>query len=195
MRLPILSPKQSRAAALVLLLLSATVVVLLVALPYRMLQRHYDEVIEGLTGNLERYHRIAATRNGLQAQLAQVSAKNPGKYYLKSASPALAAAEIQEVAKTVIESAGGKLTSIQILPHKDDGLYRQVTVNLQFTGTLPAIKKAFYALEVYQPYLFLGNVAVRSPLGNAMRGQTNLDPDLSVQCDLSGYAMSIKGGM
>ena len=136
---------------------------LALAVPVMLVHRHYDAAIEQLTDRLERYRRIIAMAPGLKAGLEKVKARDGRKFYLKNAAPALAAAEIQEIAKTIIEAQSGKLTSIQIIPHKDDGGYRQIAVNLQFSGSIASIQKILYALETRQPYLFVGNLSIQSP--------------------------------
>lgn len=184
-----LTPMQSKAAALTLLVLVVTLVIGVVAFPIWYLNHRYDVTIEDSTARLERYSRIAGMRDGLQKKSVEVAALAQTNHYLKSASPALAAAELQELAKSRIESNGGKINSIQILPHKDDGAYRQVSVTLQLAAPQSALKGLLYALESAKPYLFIDNFTVRSPMGFVVRAATTPEPDLFVQFDLISYAL------
>lgn len=184
-----LTPQQSKAAALALLAGALLLAAAAVAVPLWLLNRHYDGAIEDASTRLERYYRIAGMREGLQKNIAQVKALGAANHFLKNPSPALAAAEIQEQAKNIVETNGGKLNSIQILPHKDDGLYRQVSVTLQLTGPLSATKKMLHALESARPYLFIDNLSIRSPMGYASRNASATEPELVVQFDLTGYAL------
>lgn len=184
-----LTPKQSKAAALALLAAVLVIVCGVVAAPLWMMHRHYDVAIEDASSRLERYLKIAGMRAGLQKQFDAVKVLGTAGHFLKSASPALAAAEIQEQAKGIVEVNGGKLSSMQILPHKDDGLYRQIPVALQLTGTLTALKKILHALESSHPYLFLDNFTVRSPMANAARNASAVEPEIFIQFDLTGYAL------
>ncbi|MFH1495989.1 MAG: type II secretion system protein GspM, partial [Pseudomonadota bacterium] len=120
-----LTPKQSKAAALALLAVALVMALGVIAVPLWMLHRHYDSAIEDASARLQRYARIAGMREGLQKNLVKIKVRGTAGHFLKSASPALAAAEIQELAKNIAEANGGKLNSMQILPHKDDGQYRQ----------------------------------------------------------------------
>lgn len=184
-----LTPLQSKSLALALLALVFVLAALALAVPAMLVHRHYDATIEQLTDRMERYHRIIAMAPGLKAGLEQVKARDGRKFYLKNAAPALAAAEIQEFAKTVIEAQRGKLTSIQIIPHKDDGGYRQIAVNLQFSGSIASIQKILYALETRQPYLFVDNLSIRSRLMSNYRAAPGVEPEYFVQFDLIGYTL------
>ena len=184
-----LTPLQSKSLALALLALVFVLAALALAVPAMLVHRHYDAAIEQLTDRMERYYRIIAMTPGLKAGLEQVKARDGRKFYLKNAAPALAAAEIQESAKTVIEAQRGKLTSIQIIPHKDDGGYRQIAVNLQFSGSIASIQKILYELETRQPYLFVDNLSIRSRLMSNYRAAPGVEPEYFVQFDLIGYTL------
>ncbi len=184
-----LSPKQSKAAALGLLVLAFALAISAVALPLWLLNQRYDAAVDDAATRLERYSRIVGMRDGLQKKAGEVAGLEANHHFLKSASPALAAAELQEQATMILDRNGGKLNSIQILPHKDDGAYRQVSVNLQLTAPLSAVKAILYALESARPYLFVENFAIRAPYNPATRNDSGNEPDLIVQFDLMGYAL------
>jgi general secretion pathway protein M len=184
-----LTPKQSKLAAFALLALAIALAISAVALPLWLLNQRYDAAVEDAATRLERYSRVVGMRDGLQKKAAEVAGLEANHHFLKSASPALAAAELQEQATIILDQNGGKLNSIQILPHKDDGAYRQVSVNLQLTAPLSAIKSMLYALESVRPYLFVDNFAIRAQFNLAARNDTSTEPDLIVQFDLTGYAL------
>lgn len=184
-----LTPKQSKAAALGLLVLSIALVISAIALPLWLLNQHYGEAVEDAATRLARYFRVVGMRDGLQKKTAEVIGLEANRHFLKSASPALAAAELQEQATTILDHNGGKLNSIQILPHKDEGAYRQVSVNLQLTAPLSSVKAMLYALESARPYLFIDNFSIRAPYNPAARNDSANEPDLIVQFDLTGYVL------
>ncbi len=186
-----MTPKQSRAAALALLVALLVLLAGAVAVPLWLLNRHYDAALEDSVTRLERYSKIAGMRDGLLKKSAEVNALAASHHYLKSASPALAAAELQEQVKVILEANGGKLNSIQILPNKDEGAYRQVSVALQLTAPLSAVKGMLYALESARPYLFIDNFSVRSMAGFGSRPGVDpaAEPELTVQFDVTGYAL------
>lgn len=186
-----LTPKQSRVLAIALLVALLCLIVLAVAGPLLLLHRHYDQALENLSDRLTRYSRVVAMRPGIESQLKIAQAKLASRFYLKNSIPSLAAAEIQDIAKIVIEQHGGKLTSMQVLPHKDENGFRQVTLNVQLSGNFQSLHEIIYDLENTQPYLFLDNVSIRSPQNYSSRNTA--DTELYAQFDLIGFAV-LKGG-
>ena len=184
-----LTSRQSRAAALALLLVVLAAVVLAVAMPLWLLNRRYDTAIEDAATRLQRYSKIAGMQDGLRKKVTEVKALGTTRHYLKNASPALAAVELQELVNSVLDANGGKLNSIQILPHKDEGMYRQITISLQLTAPLSALKAMLYKIESARPYLFINNFSVRSYAGFAPRPTPATEPELTIQFDLAGYAL------
>lgn len=184
-----LTPKQSKVAAFAILVLIVVLAMSVVALPLWLLNRRYDTAVEDAAARLERYSRIVGMRDGLQQKAAEIKALEVTHHFLKSASPALAAAELQEQAKRILDENGGKLNSIQILQHKDDDLYRRVSVSLQLTAPLSAVKAMLHALESARPYLFVDNFSIRSTSMAPVRNDSAIEADLIVQFDLAGYAL------
>ncbi len=185
----VMTPGQSRAAAIALLLLVVVLVLGAFIMPVYLLHRHYDFYIDKDSDELARYQRIAATRAALDTKLAAVKAREPRKGFLKNAGPALAASEVQDVAKNLIEGNGGRLVAVQILPHKDDGRFRQVAVNIQMSASTPVLRKILHAIEGAQPYLFVDNLSVRANVSFGFRPAT--EPEiLVVQMDVSGFAVA-----
>lgn len=184
-----LTPLQSKMSALAILILVMALLVAVVAVPVWLLNRRYDAAVDDAVSRLTRYSRVVGMRDGLQQKAMEIKALESARHFLKSASPALAAAELQEQAKLILDENGGKLTSIQILPHKDDGPYRQVSVALQFTAPLGSVKAMLYALESSHPYLFIDNLQIRVPNPLGLGRDAAADPELFVQFDLTGFAL------
>lgn len=184
-----MTPLQSKLAAVALLVGALSLLGAAMAVPWWMLNRHYGAAVDDASARLERYLRIAGMRDGLQQKAIEVKALEGRHHFLKSASPALAAAELQEQVKATLEEYGGKLSSIQILPHKDDKDYRQVAVSLQLSAPLSGVKAMLHALESARPYLFIENFAIRVQNIGAARTDANVDPELFVQFDVTGYAL------
>jgi len=184
-----MTPLQSRIAALLLLFLVIAMSVAAIAVPWWLLHKRYDDALEDAVSKIERYSRIAGMREGLQQMAVEIKALEGRNHFLKSASPALAASELQEYVTRILEEHGGKLSSIQILSHKDEGEYRQVGVSLQLNAPIGAVKAILYALESARPYLFVDNLSIRAQSVGMPRGGEVADPELFVQFDVSGYAL------
>lgn len=186
-----LASQQSRMLALFLLLMLIVLIIAIIAVPVFWLHRHYDEPIERQLDLLARYSRIGDTAQGLAKQLEAMKARNARGSFLKNSVPALAASEVQEMVKSAVESNGGKIVSMQIPEHKDDGNYRKVAVNIQMSARISTTQKIFYALETQRPYLILDNISIRASVWQAPRGANAAgpEPEFLVQFDVSGYAV------
>ena len=180
---------QSRGLAVGLLILFLTIGGGLLFIPVNMLHRYYDQSLDSMADYLGRYRHVVATHAEVQLALDQVKNKNGRQHFLRNTGAALAASEIQETAKSLIEANGGKLVSMQVVPFKDDGGYRRVTVNVQFISNMPTLRKILYAVETVQPYLLLDNVSIRSQANTLNKGIPVTEPELIAQFDVSGYAL------
>lgn len=183
-----LTPRQSAGLAVTIL---AAVILLLFAVagaPFVWAHYRYDQAIEKEADLLARYQRVGALRQGFADQIKAIESKEPRKFYLQHTVPALAASEIQSAAKTAIESNAGKVISMQIQDHKDDGRYRKISVNIQMAAGISALQKIIYTLETSQPYLMIDNLAIRNMAWMA-KGAAASNPDYTVQFDLHGFAM------
>lgn len=184
-----LNSQQKKAAALSILVLVVLMLIAAIALPVWLLNRHYDGALDEVVNRLDRFSRIVGMRDGLQKQAVEVKALGAKRHFLKSGSPALVAAELQQQAQAVFEANGAKVNSIQPLPSKDEGAYRQVTVQVQLIAPLSSVKGMLHALESARPYLFLDNFSARANNMVVTRSEPVNEPDLVVMVDISGYAL------
>jgi general secretion pathway protein M len=182
--------EKSRQLALGILVAGIAAVVALVAVPVYMRHQHYDAAIADLTDKLGRYQRLAATRPQVARNLEAIRAKDARRFYLKNAGPALAAAEVQESIRQLIESSGGRLVGIGTPAAKDDGRYRQITVNVQFTANMGAIRRILHSVESGTPYLFVENLMIRSQVNANHKPQPGQEPEMFVTFDAHGYALT-----
>ena len=184
-----MNPKQSRRAALGLLAGAAIIAMAAIALPVWLLHRHYDTALAESSDRLERYNRIAATRPEVARQLEAMRSKDTRKSFLRSGAPALSAAEAQETLRSLVEGSGGRLITMQAPVSKDEGRYRQITVNIQLTANMQAVRKILNAIETSVPYLFIENLKVTSQVPGNFRPQPGAEPEVFVQLDVAGYAL------
>ncbi|MCC7328459.1 MAG: hypothetical protein IT521_16800 [Burkholderiales bacterium] len=184
-----LSPAQQRAAAVTLLVAVVLIVLALLLAPILLLHRHYDRAIEDLSDRLERYRRVAAQAPELRRALEIMKEKDGRLFYLKNTAPNLAAAELADLVRGTIEANGGRISTSQNPGPRDDGNFKQMTVNVQFFATMPALSRILRALEAQVPYLVVDNLTIR-PL-NAFRGfkpAAGQEPENNVQLDVSALA-------
>jgi general secretion pathway protein M len=185
-----MTPEKSRKAALGLLAAVAIAIVAAIALPVYLLNRHYDAAVSDIAGKVERYRRIAASRGEATRQLETLRTMDPRKSFLRSGAAALSAAEAQEALRSIIEGNGGRLITMQAPTAKDEGKFRQVTVNVQMTSNIFALRKILHAIETNTPALFVDNLNVRSQIPPNFRPGPGQEPDMFVILDVSGYSLA-----
>lgn len=186
-----LTPVQSRALAIGLLVAAVALALGVLLLPVVMLHKHYSDAIESLTDRLERYRRVAAQAPEYRAALEAMREKNGRSFFLRNTAPNLAGAELQELVRAAIEANGGRITTSQNQAPKDDGRFKQITVNVQFFASTPNLQKILHAIETQQPYLVVENITMR-PL-NAFRGfkpGPGQEPEINVQVDVAAFAFA-----
>ncbi|MGH6942671.1 MAG: type II secretion system protein GspM [Geminicoccaceae bacterium] len=150
-----------------------------------------EQRIEQARALLARYVALAEQRPALAERLAEQqerAASAPG--YLQGPSDALAAAQLQDRVKSVVEAAGGKLRSTQILPAKPadaDPAIRRTALRVQFVVTIEGLTKTLYALETGQPYLLTDELTVHEQRVRRRRNAPDLQPTLDVSLEVFGY--------
>ena len=184
-----LSPSAQRNLAIALFALVVVVVLVVLLGPIVYLHRRYDVAIEDLSDRLQRYRRVAAQAPELRQALEVMKEKDGRRFYLKNIAPNLANAELADLVRSAIENNGGRITTSQNPGSRDEGNFRQLTVNVQFFATTPALAKILSALDQQVPYLVVDNMSIR-PL-NAFRGfkpAPGSEPENNVQLDVSALA-------
>lgn len=181
--------KRDHTLALALLIAATLLVLAAIVVPVWLLHRHYDGAISELSDRLSRYQRIAATRPQVLQAIEAMRARDPRKFYLKAATAPLAAAEMQELVKNLIEANGGKVITAQVQAPREEGRYRQVSVNLQFTANILALRRILNGLETGQPTLFADNVVIRSQVPATFKPAPGGEPEMFVQFDVFGYTL------
>jgi len=159
--------------------------------------------IESLDERIAHYHRLLQTLPGLQAELERVSNNKELKdFYFNAKTPALAGAEVQRSVQEMVASAGGQVTSTQVLPSPEDEQPPKVRVRTQITGTTDVLLDVLYQIEQARPFLFVDQLSVRASArpraarpNSRIRGrrrsvrQRRREGELTVRLDVFGYAL------
>jgi type II secretory pathway component PulM len=184
-----MTPEQRRMLAIGLAVLAVVLTIAVIVAPALERHRHYDRALSDYRDQLARHLRIAATRESTEAKLSALKAKQPQRDFLKNPNPTVAASELQDLVRTAIESSGARQISISVPPHKDEGRYRQITVNVNVTATGPALRRLLHGLETKQPRLLIENFTARQSVGTNFRPAPGNEPEMFVQFDVVGFAL------
>ncbi|MFZ1642933.1 MAG: type II secretion system protein GspM [Candidatus Contendobacter sp.] len=181
-----------RLAALLLLLLASGALYLVVDQGLVGRYRYYQNSLEQHQGRLAQLDRMAATLEPVRQLIAKIQQdRGVTAQYLPQSVPALAAAELQQRLKAMVEAVGGTLQSIQALPPVEEAGAVKVTISAVMNGDAGGLQKVLFNLESQTPLLFVDNLevtarATRPRLPNG-RYASYTRTQLNVQFEVSGY--------
>jgi general secretion pathway protein M len=184
---PVLTPRSSRALALGILAALLLLAFFGFVSPLIDAYRQASGSVEQYRAALEHTRHGGNDLAGLRAELARLKEHQASAVgFMQSSNPSLAAAELQNRIKSSVEAARGELRSTQILPARDDGTFRRISIRGQIAVNTAALQRVFYDLESASPFLFLDNVEIRARPARRSSGPED-DPVLEVRFDLYGY--------
>ena len=156
-----MSPAVERAGALALLVVIVGVVAIAAGTP---LWRLYDDQAAEIERNRElvqRFGAVAAGLGPLEQELRVVEAgADTSRYTLRGPSPALAAAQLQERVRTVVERHGGTMTSAQVVDTRGEGYFQEVAINVRLSADVPVLQRVLHSLESSVPWLQIEDLVV-----------------------------------
>jgi general secretion pathway protein M len=183
-------PERRRKAAAGILLGVVVLAIAAIGVPAWLAHRHYDRALEDIDKRLVRYERLAAARPELERKLEAVRAMGSRKYFLKANAASLSAAELQERVRQFVEGNGGRTISVQGVPSRDEGRFRQVIVTIQINANAPALRSILAKIESAEPYVTVESLTVRSQVPPGYKPNPGSEPEMFVQLDVSGFMLS-----
>ena len=183
-------PNRERRLAVGLLVGAVIAVVALLGLASWYPYHRYDRELTDRQEKVERFRRIAGTRAEVAKQLESMREKDSRKFFLRSGAAALSVAEAQEIVRGIVESSGGRLITMQALPSKDEGRYRQVSAQVQLAANIFALRKILNSVETHVPYLFIENLMVKTQVPGNFRPGPGAEPEMFVTFDVHGYSLT-----
>lgn len=183
----------SRTLALMLLAIAIMGAYRLILIPLVIAYHDGEARIERGKELLERYEALAQRRSLLAGRLSEQQERAASATgFLQGPTDAVAAAQLQDRVKVVVEAVGGELRSTQILPAEqlEDGTgIRRTALRVQFTATVDGLQATLYELEAGQPYLIISDIAVRQEAARRQSGDAGAQrpPVLDVSLELFGY--------
>jgi general secretion pathway protein M len=154
--------------------------------------RYYQNSLERHQERLAQLERMAATREPVQQLIAKIQQdRNVNAQYLPQSAPALAAAELQQRIKAVVEAAGGTLQSTQALPPVEEGGAVKVAISAIMNGDTGSLQQVLHNLESQTPLLFVDNLELSAratrPRLSSGRYASYTRMQLNVQFEVAGY--------
>ncbi len=181
------APWVSRLAAAGILFAALMAIYSVLVSPLAAAYGQINGAIAQSSGLLARYQRVTAQYPDLKGLLDRVNANYTASgVYLPGDTDALAAARLQEIVNSKVETNGAQVRSVQILPAREDGDFRRVGVRIQLSATIAAVARILYAFEAGDTFLFVDNLEISNRKRRQRTGE-QVDPELLVRLDLTGY--------
>jgi general secretion pathway protein M len=137
---------------------------------------------------LVRYQGLNSSRKQIDSNLTKLQAAQASEErLLKGGSAQLVGAKLQNNLKELIEGDGGSLTSMQVLPVREEQNFQRVTLAVTLTATIESLQKILYAVEAQTPYLFVENLQVTANQGYTEVSDSENRRDLQVHFEVFGY--------
>lgn len=128
-----------------------------------------------------------AAKPRLEAELRSLNERGasvPG--VIEGASTALAQAQLQSQIKSIVESKGGSIRSMQILPAAQQGGFEVIAVQCDLQVPMSKLQDLAYAMDSHAPYLFMDEASISAPPSEPDDIQ-NRQPMLDIRWTVHGY--------
>jgi general secretion pathway protein M len=133
---------------------------------------------------LSRFNTELAGRGLLEQELEEAQESQViDTIYLRGASEAAAAADLQERLGALAEANRAELRSVQALPAVEQAGLQRLTLRIVMSATTAELFQVLYTLEAEKPYVFIENIMLKVH----SREVSEESGDLLVRFDLHGY--------
>ena len=137
---------------------------------------------------LVKYKALVSTSKDIDLGLRTLhTAQQNEDRLLKGASTQLVGAMLQNRLKEIIDVNKGSLTSIQLLPARDEEGFKRIPLAVTLTSSVESLQKIVYMIEDESPYLFIENLELQSNRGMMEVSEEQGSPDLQVHFEVFGY--------
>ncbi len=151
-----------------------------------------DETIRKSRGTLAVYRRKIAMEPVLQARLAEVTRREAGlNDAIAGTSAELAAANIQNLMKSMADADFVQIVSVQNLPPVQADGFERLDVQYDMSVPMTRLKSFLYRIEASVPFLFLDGVDIRAPDNWQAAGMHADVPSLQVHWTVRGYRRAV----
>jgi len=182
-----------QALALAIVALGAIIFYLLIVSPVLGFYGEREDLLDQRLAMAGRYEALARELPTLRAADKKWRDQEGGELLLEGSSDALASAALQAAMKTLVEDAGAKLSSSEVLQPTSDGSFRRVGIRVVFSGDLKLVTAVLRGVETSRPILSVGNFSLHSGGSTAAAAEDTDDENastgdaLSVTLDVYGF--------
>lgn len=133
--------------------------------PLMIMKAYWTQELIQKRQMLERYQDLQAARVKIAKahKVLKVAVARAESQLLSGANPAVAAADLQEIMKNLIEAHGAKLITIKVMPAQESDAYVEVPIQVQVNSTIEQMLTILYHLEHHKKLLFIRELDIHAP--------------------------------
>ena len=156
-----MSLKQGQQAWLAggILLVAVLFFFVILAMPALTQRGEFRVQLDDLQFQYSKFNTIVRQRDTIMADLARLrQEQSSATGFLDEKPEALAAADLQNLIKNLVESHGANLISTQVVQHESSGTFPDVRISIHMRAGIETLREIIHALESGQATLLIDNL-------------------------------------
>jgi len=184
----------SRQRAIAVLAAFVALILMVTVMPWWLTYSGQQARLDTVIGQLQRLQDRARGDEQLKPRLERLKqAQLSNGHYLKGATEAVAAAELQRIVKTISGRQQAQILSTQILPAVAEESFLRVALKVRMRGPLRATLETLHAVESQETFLFVERLTIET---TARRGATQkgVSDQFDTEFEVRGYLPELTDG-
>ena len=176
--------------ALGLLLFVFMLIIFVAIVPLVSTGLDYYQQKKELIFRLQRSKQIVARKETVLADIKSIKQQyQEQNYFSTQDTVALASADLQKFIKSTISSAGGQLTSTQVLPSISENGFNRISVKVRMSGDAEVLRSVLYEIESAVPVMIVDEIDIRPVRGKRNRKSRKIEPSskLNINFQATGF--------
>ena len=176
--------------ALGLLLFVFMLIIIVAIVPLVSTGLDYYQQKQELTFRLQRSKQIVARKQTVLEDIKNIKQQYQQQNYFNTQNTvALASADLQRFIKATISSAGGQLTSTQVLPSTSGIGFKRISVKVRMSGDAEILRSVLYEIESAVPVMVVDQIDIRPVRGKRNRKTRKIEPSskLNINFQATGF--------
>jgi general secretion pathway protein M len=156
---PNLNQRQQSLLALGILVAVLLLFYVVIIMPVLEKRSAFHEKLDELQLQNTHFANLISQRGLIMEDLARLRQEQTSMpEFLEDKTEALAAADLQNKVKTIIESHDGNLISTQVLQRENSGTFPEIRISIHVSASLEKLRNVIYTLESGTPTLLIDNL-------------------------------------
>ncbi len=150
----------------------------------------YYQQKQELTFRLQRSKQIVARKQMVLEDIKSLKQQYQQQNYFSTQNTvALASADLQKFIKSTISSAGGQLTSTQVLPSTSENGFKRISIKVRMSGDAEILRSVLYEIESSAPVMIVDQLDIRPVRGKRNRKTRKIEPSskLNINFQATGF--------